>query len=190
MRWTFPWTCACLLVGLLGFGCKSGRPGTEPADGTRSVMSTELGRLRGVTVVGAIWIAPVPGREELELARRRGIVTLLDLCTDAETATEVLRQACLDNAIEYVGVRPSQGEIVSDALVDRVLGEILRYQERPLLIVSGSGSRAAMLFAVHRVVHDGLPLEQALVEARRSGMKPGHPEVFVRRQAERLAAPR
>ena len=47
-----------------------------------------------------------------------------------------------------------------------------------------------MFFAIHRVLNEGVPLEEALVEARSSGMRAGDPEEFVRAQVARLQAQR
>jgi protein tyrosine phosphatase (PTP) superfamily phosphohydrolase (DUF442 family) len=60
------------------------------------------------------------------------------------------------------------------------------WKSDPRLIFCGTGGRSAMFFAIHRVVDQGVPLDQALLEARRAGMKPGAPADFVRRQTERL----
>jgi hypothetical protein len=45
-----------------------------------------------------------------------------------------------------------------------------------------------MFFALHRILNERVPVEAALVEARRAGMKPGAPEDFVRRTVERHRA--
>ena len=115
------------------------------------------------------------------------MATLLDVSTDDELAGIDLGGACRKLAITYVGVHPALKDQIGDELVDRLLGELERFSHQPLLFVSASASRTAMLYAIARVVHDGAPLEQALIEARKSGMKPGHPEVFVRKQVERIS---
>ncbi len=171
----------------LGTACASTERPLGPVTGPKPVLSTGLGQLRGVAYAGAVWIAPLPGPAELDLARRRGISTLIDLSLASEGAGLDLRQACRDASLEYVDARPERDEAVDDALVDRVLLAIEHCGARPLLMVSVNASRAAMFFAIHRVRHDGVSLEQALVEARRCGMKPGGPEALVRRQVARLS---
>lgn len=177
-----PLACACVLFP----ACVSTERPAGPLTGPKPVLSTGLGQLRGVAFAGAVWIAPLPGKAELDLARRRGIGTLIDLSTDTDRAGLELRHACLESGLEYVDARPSSHEAPEDGLVDRVLDEIERRAPRAVLLVSADASRTAMFFAIHRVAHDGVSLEQALVEARRCGMKAGSSESFVRRQVGRL----
>lgn len=166
--------------------CASAERAPGPLSGPKPVLSTGLGQLRGVAFAGAVWIAPLPGKPELDLARRRGIVALLDLSTAAESAGHDLRGACRESSLEYVDARPASDDTPGDELVDRVLDEIARRAPHAVLLVSANATRAAMFFAIHRVLHDGVSLEQALVEARRCGMKAGSCESFVRRQVSRL----
>ena len=64
--------------------------------------------------------------------------------------------------------------------------ETLETQPGPTLMFCGSGGRCAAFLAIYRAVVLGVPLDKALVEARRAGMKPGEPEDFVRSQVEQL----
>lgn len=186
MRALVPVLALLAYAPLLFCACASAERAPGPITGPKPVLSTGLGQLRGVAYAGAVWIAPLPGKAELELARRRGIVTLLDLSSVAESSGRDLRGACRESSLEYVDARPANEDDPDDALVDRVLDEIARLAPHAVLLVSANATRAAMFFAIHRVLHDGVSLEQALVEARRCGMKAGSCESFVRRQVGRL----
>ena len=54
------------------------------------------------------------------------------------------------------------------------------------LLFSEDGSMAAALFAAYRITYEGVPVDRALLEARRSGMRAGETEDLVR---ELSAAP-
>ena len=152
----------------------------------RPSRSADLGQMHSVSVGGAIWIGGYPSADDLDLAHRRGIRTAIDLSTPDEAPGYDVAAACKKLGIEYVSMSVESKKCIGDECVDRVLEELRRRSREPMLLFCGDGSRAAMLFAIHRTVDDGLALEQALVEARRAGMKPGHPEVFVRAQVVRL----
>jgi hypothetical protein len=144
-----------------------------------------MGHMR-VASGGAVWISGLASRGDLDLARRRGIEVAIDVSTEAEGEGHDVASACAELGIEYVAMHCDSRQRVRDELVDRVLFELRQRAHEPVLLFSGDSSRAAMLLAIHRIVDDRLPLERALVEARRAGMKPGHPEIFVRSQVIRL----
>jgi protein tyrosine phosphatase (PTP) superfamily phosphohydrolase (DUF442 family) len=62
--------------------------------------------------------------------------------------------------------------------VDRLLIQLRKHTRDSWLLFCGDGSRAAMLFAIQRALDEAVPVDQALAQARRAGMKPRHPEVF------------
>jgi protein tyrosine phosphatase (PTP) superfamily phosphohydrolase (DUF442 family) len=149
------------------------------------VETSELGSMNNVSVAGQVWFGGVPSEEDLDLAKRRGIEQVIDLCTTDEQPEYDLATVCVELDLELFQVQLVSEESIGDQLVDQVLGELDR-TDQPKLIFCGTGSRSAMLFAIYRASRQGVPLEQALIEARRAGMKPGQPEEFVRAQVERL----
>lgn len=178
-----------LLLTLIAPACQSTqRQVLTRAYGYAPVMPANLGSMRNVSVSDEVWIGSFPSAADLDLAHRRGIATIIDLATPQETPAYDVAATCARVSIHYISAGIESNGCVSDAIVDRVLAELCKPEQRPLLLVCGNGSRAAMLFAIHRAVDEGLSLADALVDARRAGMKPGHPEVFVRRQVERLTA--
>lgn len=151
-----------------------------------SMRTADLGQLRSVSVSGTVWIGGYPTLDDLDLAHRRGIKAAIDLSAPDEAPGYDVVGACGKLGIEYVAMNVESRSRIAEEHVDRVLDELRRRAREPMLLFCGDSSRAAMLFAIHRAVDNGLPLEQALVEARRAGMKPGHPEVFVRSQVLRI----
>ena len=68
-----------------------------------------------------------------------------------------------------------------------MLAELRRPERGPVLVFCPDGSRAAMMFAIWRALDEGIGVDDAIVEARRSGMKPGAQESFVRLQVGKRA---
>jgi len=176
-----------VLLGLSLAACLSGKSSLPDYP---KVESAELGTMRNVSRSGDIWFGGVPSPEDLDLARRRGIERVVNLCTPDQQP-----EYAIDREIDALGFKRVDVQLISRTnipddvvtLVVRALGadEIPR-----TLIFCGDGSRSAMFFAIHRVLNEGVPLEEALVEARSSGMRAGDPEEFVRQQVARLQAQR
>jgi hypothetical protein len=59
------------------------------------------------------------------------------------------------------------------------------HEDEPLLMYCGTGRRCAAFLAIHRAADLDVPLDEAIAEARRAGMRP-EDEAFVQAQVERL----
>ena len=95
-----------------------------------------------------------------------------------------VREACDRIGVTCLEVAVPEEELPSDEVVERVIHLLARTGLRTLMFCE-DGSRCAMLFAIHRVVNEHVPLEDALTEARRAGMPNTVGEAFVRAQVER-----
>ena len=176
------------LVLLAVLACRAEDAGVAREYGVPPVVSMELGAMRDVSVSDGVWIGSFPSPADFDLARRRGIETAIDLSLPDESFGFDVAQACRGVDLEYVRIAADGGCPIPDDAVDRTLAELRRPGRGPVLVFCGNGGRAAMVFAIWLALDRGLPLEEALVEGRRAGMKPGCPEEFVRRQAARLSA--
>jgi len=175
-----------LLVVLIPLSCQTSADDASSLDAGGTPRTSDLGELHGVSVDDSAWIGGYPTANDLDLARRRGIRTAIEVSAPDEAPDYDLSASCRSLGIEYVALHIESKRVIGDDSVDSVLAELRKRTREPLLFFCDDSSRAAMLFAIHRVVDDRLPLEQALVEARRAGMKPGQPELFVRAQVARL----
>lgn len=150
------------------------------------IVSSTFGEMRNVSVSGPIWFGGAPCRQDLELAERRGIERVIDLSSSSEVPRCDVSSTCKALGMEYLKAAAEGESERCDEAVDLVLGWLESGSARPTLMFDGTGGRCASFIAIHRAVAYGVPLEEALVEARRAGMKPGDPEEFVRDQVERL----
>ena len=175
-----------LCVGLLAACQGTHDGGTEAA--YPPITASTFGEMRNVSVSGPLWFGGTPCVGDLELAKRRGIERVIDLCAANEALAWAVGGTCESLDMEYLAAHVGSTAEVTDETVDLVLGWLSTEPAVPTLMFDASGGRCASLVAIHRVVALGVPVEEALVEARRAGMKPGEPEDFVRRQVARLRA--
>lgn len=148
--------------------------------------------MRNVSLVGRLWFGAVPAAGDLALARRRGVARVIDLTSPSERSAEDLAAECKRLGLEYLGGVIRGEDPQGDDSVDLVLPWLAAADaaaDAPwTLLFDGTGGRCAAYLAIHRAVGGGVPVEEALVEARRAGMKPGVLEDFVREQVARLAS--
>lgn len=148
------------------------------------IVPADLGEMRNVSRADDLWFGGPPCEADLDLAARRGVRAVIDLSLPEEERRCDVARVSQEHGLAYWRVSEG-GDPWTDEAVDRVLS-ILREAGGPALLFCGTGGRCAAFVAIHLVVDEGVPLEEALVEARRAGMKPGEPEAFVRRQVARL----
>lgn len=146
--------------------------------------STEMGSMLNVCVADQIWFGGRPSPEDLELAKRRGIASVIDLCS-ADPADGV-RERCEELGLVYLTVPIKTASTTPPGTVDFVLSNLVKSDGTPTLMFCENGGVSATFFAIYRVVHDGVEVQEALIEARKAGMKPGAPENFVVEQVARL----
>lgn len=169
---------------MLACACSSLRGEERSAGGGSELRESELGDMTSVAVCGDVWLGEQPRREHLDIAERRGIRTVIALLPPESPAARAVGEQCEALDLRFVAVGDG-GELPGDGEVDRALEALADPLRGPALMFCESGARTALVFAVWRVAHDGVPMEDALEAARRCGMKPGCEDV-VRAQVERL----
>lgn len=150
---------------------------------TGGLQTADLGGMSNVTVCGNVWMGCEADAKDIGIAGRRGIRTVIDLRTN----TDVDIRSCAEKeGLEYLRLEFDASRPDPDA-VDLALETMLEADRegQSILMLCDSGARSAIVFAVHRVIQEGVELEVALEEARRAGMKPDS-ELVVRQQVRRL----
>ncbi len=144
--------------------------------------------MHNVSEAGPIWIGGMPTKDDLELAQRRGIQLVIDISVPSEPRTSDIPSECRLLGLDYATAGLADGDRLTAESVDLVLAELEKEGATPALMFCGTGSRSAMYLAIYRVIVLGVPLEEALVEARRAGMQAGDAAEFVRSEVARLQA--
>lgn len=176
------------LALLLLAGCGLLRKSSSGPPPIEALQSDELGSMTNVSVCGDLWVGGQPHRDDLDLASRRGIELILDLSGPGELGFDPAA-TCRRLKMLYVSapLRIAESDDFRQEDLNRVL-EILEYQQgRTMLMFSSSGSEAALAFALHRARTEGLTSEEAELEARRAGMKPGRAVKLLKQQFELLS---
>lgn len=156
--------------------------------GVPAIESADLGRMRNVSRTGDVWFGSAPCAEDLDLARRRGIRTVVDLSLQEEDPACDVRGVSSELGLKYFDLALTREHFLNDESVDLVLAKLDEPGSGPFLLFCGSGGRCAMFVAIYRASELGVPLEVALEEARHNGMDGGNQADFVRAQVQRLTA--
>lgn len=171
-----------IALGLALVGCRSSQ--TEAAHSWPDLEVRELGSMRQVVHAQGLWFGSAPSEADLELAQRRGIQRVIDLCPRSQ---QEIASLCANLRLEYIGV-PVSAAARDRVALDHVLALLGEDQPPRTLMFCEDGSVCAMLFAIHRVVHQGLPLADALLEARTAGLSGQPQEACVRSEVARRAS--
>lgn len=134
-----------------------------------TVRPAELGSTARVHEFAGALLASQPDAADLELARERGVKTVISLRHDAEPAGFDERAEAGRLGLAYVSL-PWAGP---DELTDQVFDDarrLLRDTPRPLLMHCGSANRVATVWLPWRVLDDGAQFEAALAEAKEIGL--------------------
>lgn len=178
-------TLIALLVLAPALACPSVDGGEEDVAERIELRDAELGDLASVSVCDDVWLTEAPGPEHLDIAARRGIRTVVSLLPEELPRELEAGETCRELGMAFV---PIDAEAVpTNENVDEVIAALDRRGRGATLLYCESGARSVMVFTVYRVLRLGVPLEQALDDARRAGMKPGESEAFVRKQVDRLS---
>ena len=183
-------TSSCILALALAACAGPGRRASAPAQPT--LESGELGSMHNVSVSGDIWMGSSPNPADLDLAARRGIERVVDLRSDGERrvsgeAGRELVRVCQELDLDLVEVEVPEDLTTTDALAVEQVVALLGDRDSKTLLLCRDGRRSAVFFAIHRVVNEGISIEDALLEARRCGMPSGRDEAFLRSEVDRLS---
>ncbi len=147
---------------------------------------SHFGEMQNVSMSERLWFGGGVTEADIELAFRRGVKRVFDLSFKADELDFDLKLACDSYGIELVDAGLDDAESLSGEDAELALEIFRDADSRPLLVLCEAGSNSAAFFALWRVLDHEMPLELALDEARRAGMRPGLLEEFVLAQHARL----
>lgn len=157
---------------LLGLAACTSSPQREMQSPWPPLQPAELGEMHNVAVSEGLWIGSQPCETDLDLAARRQIQRVVNLRVPELQAGFDLPQTCARLGLEYVEIGLDEDGSLSDTSVDLALGLLEPRQPQPrTLLFCADGSRAVLIFAIHRVVHEQMPVASALAEAHRVGLR-------------------
>lgn len=148
---------------------ENGRVESDEATGPASIRGANLGETKNVHRCGNLFLAGQFTADDLDEIRAAGIRRVISLRTDGEIDWDeaaLLQDAGM--AFELVPFRVP--ESLTDDVFDRVR-ELLQDNSRITLFHCGSANRVGAVWLPWRVLDDGVPLDTALVEAKRIGLR-------------------
>lgn len=143
-------------------------------DKAPELKQAELGATRNVHSFGANLLCGQPTAEEFAEAKKRGIKVVVTLRTKGEVDwDEPATIKGLGLEFHRLGFR------APDTLTDDIFVDSLKFlaesKKNPVMLHCGSANRVGAIWLAHRVLNDGLSVEDARKEAARVGLRtPGY----------------
>lgn len=179
----------CLIAPLTACRTNRGYGNSDAEHSAKNAVLSkgELGSTERVHEIGGFLLASQPTAPDLELARARGVQTVID--QRKPTEDRGFDELALVQSLGLAYLNPSFGkpEELSDALLDQTR-EHMRTAERPVLMHCASANRTGATWLAYRVLDEGVALEQALAEAKTVGLRSPEYESVVRAYIARSQA--
>jgi uncharacterized protein (TIGR01244 family) len=151
-----------------GANAEDGAPTAAAAPA--ELRQAELGTTNNVHAVGDIYLAGQPGEDDLELLAERGVKTVVCLRKPEEITFD--EAAAVEAAgMEFVSIPFDGAEELTDDVFDRVREALAEHGDEPLVLHCGRANRVGAVWMVHRVLNDGVGIDQALEEAEVAGLR-------------------
>lgn len=159
--------------------------GPKGAEAWTPMLKGSMGGMRAVAHAQDLWFGSAPDPGALRLARRRGVERVIDL---SPVARADLALVGAEVGLEWTSIPFRTAGPPPKATWDQEVDQVLALLQEPqgALMFCEDGSLSAALFAVHRVIAVGLPLEEALAEARDAGLDSEVGGALVRAQVARI----
>jgi uncharacterized protein (TIGR01244 family) len=182
MRSTHFWRPLVLVAALTG--CSTSSTGPSPSETTNAgavapesavttpaeLCEAQLGAAEPVHSVGNIYLAGQPQQHELDELAERGIKTVVSLRKPEELDWDE-KAAVEATGMQYVAIPFDGPEELTDEVFDRVRDVLGEKRDEPLVLHCGRANRVGAVWMVHRVLNDGVGIDQALEEAKTAGLR-------------------
>ena len=143
---------------------------TPPKKAPPKVTDAKLGKTRNVHACGKIFLAGQPAPEDIALMKKKGIKRVITLRTDGEVDWDEagrVKQA----GIDFVQVPFRLPDSLTDEVFDKVRKLLKEPKMTPALLHCGSANRVGAVWLAHRVLDEGVPVDEAMKEARQVGLR-------------------
>ena len=141
-----------------------------PPPQTEALEPYQCGSIQRLHTYDGIFLASQPSQADFEQAKDGGVRTVLNIRYDREHP-EMDEKAIVEGlGITYIHKPWSGTDELTDSLLDELRG-VLRDSERPLLFHCHSANRVGAVWLAYRVLDGGIPVEDAIAEAKQVGLK-------------------
>ncbi len=176
------WLCAASLA--------LASAGTVRAEEARTgdkteVKAAELGSTPNVHAAGSVWLCGQPTKEDLALAKEKGIDIVLTLRGQDEIDWDEAKFA-KDLGLDFKRIAFRSPESLTDEVFDetRALLNNAKNDKKDVMVHCGSANRVGAIWLVHRMIDHGVAKDQAEKEAKEVGLRN---EDYLKRALEYVA---
>lgn len=166
---------ATILAALLSISAVAQKASVAPdATAKPTLRADELGTTNNVHSFGSILLAGQPSPEDLELAAERGIKTVITLRKTGEIDWDEAGKVN-ELGLDFHQFEIGPPETLTDDIFDQSLALLATSDESPVLLHCASANRVGAIWLAHRVLNDGIAVEDARKEAKTVGLRtPGY----------------
>lgn len=135
-----------------------------------TLQPVDLGAAKPAHVVGKVYLAGQPDEGEMPQLKEKGIKTIVTLRTEGEVPWD--EKAAVEAAgMTFVNIPFKGEEALTDEVFDKVRAVLKDEEQKPVLLHCGSSNRVGAVWMTHRVLDDGLGIDEALEEAKTAGLR-------------------
>lgn len=160
--------CAAVLLGLIISGCAGNKE--HRAIVTDRMEPYECGTITRLHTYNGVFLASQPNPSDFEQAKKGGVKTVINLRHHSEISDFDEAKVISDLGLAYHNVPWNGPDELTDERFDEVR-KLLREAERPILLHCSSANRVGAMWLAYRAVDDGIPVDEALAEAKIVGIK-------------------
>ncbi len=177
------------LVVLLGITALAASPGFAQRTAAPAVAAAKLGQTKNVHTCGSVYLAGQPTKEDIAVLKREGIRRVVTLRTSGEIQWEEGNEVKAAG-LEFIEVPFLAPNSLTDEILTRTRTLLREAEKTPTLLHCGSANRVGAVWLAHRVLDQGVPVEEAVVEAKTIGLRTAGYEERVRSYIEHVQANR
>ncbi len=150
----------------VAMGEETGTSASKPAP----VQPIELGEIQNLHRCGNLFMAGQPTPADFLLLKQQGVKCIVNYRTDGEVNWDE-KSAAESHGIEYISIPYGTIDSLTDDVFEKSR-ELLRKQKgQPLFLHCGAATRVAAVWLAFRVLDENVPLDTAVAEAERVGLK-------------------
>jgi uncharacterized protein (TIGR01244 family) len=148
--------------------------GTDAAPGETAtpaeLREADLGTTNNVHAVGNLYLAGQPAQDDIDALVERGVKTVV--CLRKPEEVDYDEAASVEAAgMAFVSIPFDTAEELTDDVFDRVRATLAEHGDEPLVLHCGRANRVGAVWMVHRVLNEGVGIDQALKEAQTAGLR-------------------
>lgn len=140
------------------------------AQAGEKIRAEKVGKIKPLHVHGKVYLAGQPSKEDLELLKKKGVKTVINLRPSKEQKWNE-GTVVKDLGMKYYHLPFRKPNTLTDKVFDEAREILKNKKNEPILLHCSSANRVGPIWIAHRVLDDNVSFEQALQEARTAGLR-------------------